>query len=174
MRHHYLIGGSLGSSIHGIPRATLDADLVTDINHVQVERLVEKLKSEFMIDADMVYDAIKRRSCFNIIHLGTMFKVDIFIIKNTPYDIIEFTRRKPKLLSEPDTFANVATPEDIIINKLLWYQEGGEVSERGGRQRGFKSAGPIPGLSVSGTLGCNTGDQRIILTIRATTKNMIA
>ena len=25
---------------------------------------------------------------------------------------------------------NVATPEDIIINKLLWYQEGGEVSER--------------------------------------------
>jgi hypothetical protein len=39
---NYLIGGSLGSSIHGIPRATLDADLVTDINHVQVERLVER------------------------------------------------------------------------------------------------------------------------------------
>src|SRR5687768_9546870 len=85
---NYLIGGSLGSSIHGIPRATLDADLVTDINSVQVNQLVEKLKAEFMIDADMIHDAINRRSCFNVIHLKTMFKVDIFIIKNTPYDII--------------------------------------------------------------------------------------
>jgi hypothetical protein len=27
----YLIGGSLASSLHGIPRATLDADLVADL-----------------------------------------------------------------------------------------------------------------------------------------------
>jgi hypothetical protein len=127
---NYLIGGSLGSSIHGIPRATLDADLVTDMNNHHVDRLVEKLKDEFMIDADMIYDAIKRRGCFNIIHLKTMFKVDIFILKNNPYEITEFTRRKPELLSDPDTFVNVATPEDIVLNKLLWYQDGGGVSER--------------------------------------------
>lgn len=59
-----------------------------------------------------------------------MFKVDIFIVKNTPYDIIEFNRRKPELLSDPDTLVNVATPEDIVLNKLLWYQDGGGVSER--------------------------------------------
>ncbi len=76
---NYLIGGSLGSSIHGIPRATMDVDLVADIKNIHVERLVEKLKDEFIIDADMIRDAIKRRSCFNIIHLETMFKVDIFI-----------------------------------------------------------------------------------------------
>jgi hypothetical protein len=127
---NYLIGGSLGSSIHGIPRATLDADLVTDINNNQVERLVAKLKAEFMIDADMIYDAINRHSCFNIIHLKTMFKVDIFILKNTSYEIMEFNRRKPELLSDPDTFVNVATPEDIVLNKLIWYQDGGGVSER--------------------------------------------
>ncbi len=127
---NYLIGGSLGSSIHGIPRATLDADLVADINSSQVERLVDKLKAEFMIDADMIYHAIKRRSCFNVIHLKTMFKVDIFILKNTPYEMIEFNRRKPEFISDPDTSVNVATPEDIIINKLLWYQDGGGVSER--------------------------------------------
>jgi hypothetical protein len=92
--------------------------------------LVEKLKDEFMIDADMIYDAIKRRSCFNIIHLKTMFKVDIFILKNNPYEIMEFSRRKPELLPDQDTSVNVATPEDIVLNKLLWYQEGGGVSER--------------------------------------------
>lgn len=127
---NYLIGGSLGSSIHGIPRATLDADLVTDINNIHVDRLVEKLKDEFMIDADMICDAIKRHSCFNIIHLETMFKVDIFILKNNPYENMKFTRRKPELLSDPDMFANVATPEDIILSKLIWYQDGGGVSER--------------------------------------------
>ena len=127
---NYLIGGSLGSSIHGIPRATFDADLVADISNVQVDRLVEKLKDEFMIDADMIYDAIKRRSCFNIIHLKTMFKVDIFILKNDPYEAVEFSRRKSELLPDQDTSVNVATPEDIVLNKLLWYQEGGGVSER--------------------------------------------
>jgi hypothetical protein len=116
---NYLIGSSLGSSIHGIPRATLDADLVTDIDNIHVKRLVEKLKAEFMIDADMIYDSIKRHSCFNIIHFETMFKVDIFILKNNPYEIMEFTRRKPELLSAPDTFVNVATPEDIVLNKLI-------------------------------------------------------
>lgn len=127
---NYLIGGSLGSSIHGIPRATLDADLVTDIKDIHVGRLVEKLKGEFMIDAEMIHDAVKSRSCFNIIHLETMFKVDIFVLKNNPFENAEFIRRKPELISEPDIFVNVATPEDIILNKLLWFQDGGGVSER--------------------------------------------
>lgn len=127
---NYLIGGSLGSSIHGIPRATLDADLIADISDIQVNRLVKKLKGEFMIDGDMIYDAIKRHSCFNIIHLKTMFKVDIFILKNKPYENMEFSRRKPILLPDHDTAVTVAAPEDIILNKLLWYEEGGGVSER--------------------------------------------
>ncbi len=127
---NYLIGGSLGSSIHGIPRATLDADLVTDIQDIHVDQLVAKLQDEFMIDKDMIEDAIKRRSCFNIIHLDTMFKVDIFILKNNSFDNNVFTRRKPELILEPALFVNVASPEDIILNKLLWYQDGGGVSER--------------------------------------------
>jgi hypothetical protein len=127
---NYLIGGSLGSSIHGLPRATIDADLVTDINNLQVQHLVEKLKAEFMIDADMIYDAIQHRSCFNIIHLKTMFKVDIFILKDNPYEVMEFARRKPELIPDEETLVTVATPEDIVLNKLLWYQEGGGVSDR--------------------------------------------
>ena len=57
---NYLIGGSLGSSIHGIPRATLDADLVADINNVQVNRLVEKLKDEFIT----LSSSVKRKSLY--------------------------------------------------------------------------------------------------------------
>lgn len=128
---NYLIGGSLGSSIYGIPRATLDADLVSDIKETQVSCLVEKLKNEFYIDKDMINEAIKNKSCFNVIHLETMFKVDIFILKtDSPYGREEFARKRLETISNDQIKANVASPEDIILTKLLWYKDGGLVSER--------------------------------------------
>lgn len=126
----YFIGGSLGSSIYGIPRATLDADLISDLDHTKVQQLVEKLKDEFYIDADMIYDAIQHRSCFNLIHLPTMFKVDIFILKNDLYATVEFSRRRPEIVLETGEIMQIAAPEDIILTKLLWYKDGGCVADR--------------------------------------------
>ncbi len=37
----YLVGGSLASSLHGIPRATQDVDLVADIKLKQVYHLLK-------------------------------------------------------------------------------------------------------------------------------------
>lgn len=71
----YVIVGSLASSLHGLPRATNDADVVAALQLDQVEDLVKALSGTFYIDADMIKDAIRRRSEFNIIHLATMFKV---------------------------------------------------------------------------------------------------
>ncbi len=127
---HYLIGGSLGSSLYGIPRATLDADLVSDLEPGQIDRLVEKLKDEFFIDPEMIRDALQHQSCFNIIHLATMFKVDIFILKSDPYAKEEFSRRRLEIVPETGRTMQLAAPEDIILTKLLWYRDGGGVSER--------------------------------------------
>ena len=55
----YLIGGSLASAVHGIVRATMDADLVAEIKPEQVLSLVASLESEFYIDAEMILDAIQ-------------------------------------------------------------------------------------------------------------------
>ncbi|RPI72763.1 MAG: hypothetical protein EHM45_21750 [Desulfobacteraceae bacterium] len=126
----YLIGGSLGSSIHGIPRATLDADLVSDIKKDQIGALVEKLQGEFLIDPDMIKEAIQNHGCFNLIHLETMFKIDVFVLKDTPYEITEFSRRRSETMPGISEKVQIATPEDIILNKLIWYKAGGGVSER--------------------------------------------
>jgi hypothetical protein len=40
----YLVGGSLASSIHGIPRATLDVDIVADLRKAHVKPLVAALE----------------------------------------------------------------------------------------------------------------------------------
>jgi len=77
----YFVGGSLASSLHGVPRATQDVDIVTDIKIEHIPQFVKAFESEFYIDADMIRDAIQHRTSFNIIHLETMFKVDIFILK---------------------------------------------------------------------------------------------
>ena len=127
----YHIGGSLASSAFCIPRATLDADIVADIKSEQVSEIEALLKGEFYISTEMIQNAIRYQSSFNLIHLETLFKVDIFILKHRPFDIQAFARRVQKTVSE-DISQKLffATPEDVILHKLEWYKEGGKVSDR--------------------------------------------
>ncbi len=126
----YHIGGSVASSVYGILRATIDADLVANLQLEQVRPLVKRLEAEYYIDEDMVQDAIKRRSSFNVIHLDTMLKVDVFIPKSRLFDQEELRRVQQEVLLEGTRPFNVASPESTILNKLEWYRMGGEVSDR--------------------------------------------
>ncbi|GAK60491.1 hypothetical protein U27_00388 [Candidatus Vecturithrix granuli] len=127
----YLVGGSLASSLHGIPRATNDVDMVANITYAHIPDLVNALEAEFYIDAGMIHDAIQHQSSFNVIHLATMFKVDIFVLKSDGASQEEMRRRGQYQVSEiPDETLFLASAEDVIVHKLYWYQLGGNVSER--------------------------------------------
>ncbi len=127
----YLIGGSLASAVHGVVRATLDVDLVADLRPEHAARFAQGLGNAFYADLDAIRDAIRRRSSFNLIHLETMFKVDVFIPKQRPFDQVQLTRRTQQVVAtDPERTAYVASAEDIILAKLEWYQMGGQVSER--------------------------------------------
>ena len=126
----YHIGGSVASSVYGIFRATIDADLVANLRLEQVRPLVKRLQADYYIDEDMIRDAIKRRSSFNVIHLDTMLKVDIFIPKTRLFDQEELRRVQQEVLSEGTRPFNIASPEGTILNKLEWYRMGGDVSDR--------------------------------------------
>jgi hypothetical protein len=127
----YFVGGSLASSLHGVPRATQDVDIVADIKLEQIPQLVKVFGTEFYIDADMIREAIRQRRSFNIIHLATMFKVDIFILKPDKTSMEEMARRKQYQISDSSKqMLFLASAEDIIIHKLYWFQLGGGVSER--------------------------------------------
>ena len=58
----YFIGGSLASSLQGIPRATQDIDFIADINNAIIPKLIDAFKEEFYIDENMVRE-IGRASC---------------------------------------------------------------------------------------------------------------
>jgi hypothetical protein len=131
MRIPNWIGGSLASAFYVVARSTIDTDLVADLKPGQVEIFVSKLEPAFFIDIEMIRDAIFHQGSFNIIHRETMFKVDVFILKNRPFEQAQLQRRLVQTVSmDPERFAYVCTPEDIILAKLEWYELGGEVSDR--------------------------------------------
>ena len=126
----YHIGGSVASSLYGLPRLTIDADLVADIRMKHVRPLVEQLETDYYIDEDMIRDAIRRQSSFNVIHQDTILKVDIFISKSRLFDQEELRKIRQEVLSEGTRPFNIASPEGTILNKLEWFRMGGEVSDR--------------------------------------------
>ena len=127
----YAIGGSFASALHGVMRATMDVDLVADLRQEHVTPLVQALGEAFYADAAMMYDAIDQRRSFNLIHLASMFKVDVFVARSHDFDRAQLARRQLHLLSEqPECRAYIASAEDTVLAKLEWYRSGGEISER--------------------------------------------
>lgn len=129
----YLIGGSVASSAHGISRPTLDTDFVVDLPAGKTEEFAALLAPDFYADAQMMQEALAAGRAFNLIHYDSTYKFDFFPLRNDEFSRTEFGRRlfieSRSLGGEPLECA-MATAEDIILRKLLWYRAGGEVSER--------------------------------------------
>jgi hypothetical protein len=129
----YHVGGSVASSTHGMPRTTLDVDIVVDLKSEQIDPFAEQLAGEFYIDPDHMREAFSRGRAANLIHLKTAWKFDLFPLASDEYSQTAFRRRVFREV-RPDgrnaVECAVSTPEDTILRKLEWYRAGGEVSER--------------------------------------------
>lgn len=127
----YYIGGSLASSTHGHARSTADIDIVANVHIKHVADLVNLLESEFYIDSNMIRNAITEQRSFNIMHLQTMYKIDVFLLKNRTFDQSAWQRKKMGRPFEGHTGEYpISSPEDTILSKLELFREGGETSQR--------------------------------------------
>jgi hypothetical protein len=128
----YYLGGSVASSAHGIARASLDADIVAALEPERVDALIGRLAQTYYIPVDRLRSAVAARSSFNLIHLATSFKVDVFVSKGRPFDREAAARARDQAIDEaPDAPRfPVASPEDTVLAKLEWFRLGGETSER--------------------------------------------
>jgi hypothetical protein len=129
----YYAGVSVASSVHGVPRYTRDIDLVADLKVEQADRLAAKLSGDFYADANQIGEAIRQGRAFNVVHLTTGFKIDIFPLKDGPFQKGELARSSNRFW-EVDPGGGielpVASPEDTILEKLIWYRQGGQISDR--------------------------------------------
>lgn len=127
----YYLAGSVISSLHGVARATADVDVVAALRPVHAAPFAQRLADEYYADLDVIAEAVRRRAMFNVIHLATMMKVDVYVAA-TEFDASALARQhQDSLVRAPDARQfSVATAEDVILHKLTWFRDGGEVSDR--------------------------------------------
>ncbi|MDC4203122.1 MAG: hypothetical protein MPW14_15410 [Candidatus Manganitrophus sp.] len=117
----YMVTGSVAANFYITPRMTRDTDIVIEVEEHDAERLFSLFSDEFYIDLDMIKDAIRRKSIFNIIHRDGIVKIDFIIRKESEYRKLEFERKRSILFE--GLSINVVSPEDLILSKLDWARD---------------------------------------------------
>lgn len=125
----YALGGSLASSLQGEPRATNDVDFAVRLEERHAAALAERLGPDFAVDEEGLREAIRTHRSHNIFYLPTVLKIDLFVRGGEPFDESELARRVQQTIRE-DEVLFVASPEDNLLRKLIWFRKGGEVSDR--------------------------------------------
>lgn len=131
LRARCCIVGSIASSALGLPRATVDVDLLADLAARDVPEFVRKLGGAFYADAGAIEAAVRTGRPFNVIHQETLVKVDVYVAGAKPWERERLARavRRP-LSSRGDRDYPVSSPEDVVLAKLEWFDRGGRASER--------------------------------------------
>lgn len=129
LRVRHFVGGSIASSAHGVPRASIDADVIAELRPVHGAELLAALSGGYYVPHGRALEAIAGGGSFNVIHLGTMVKVDLFVVRDRPFDRRALDRAGTAAF-EDGTLIPVSSPEDTLLAKLDWYRKGGEISER--------------------------------------------
>lgn len=132
LKIRWLVGGSVASSLHGIPRATLDIDLVAEIAESQIPILAETWSRNFLVDTAMIRDALERGGCCNLIHLESALKIDLFLGTNDPWvrQELDSPDRIRLTVGAMEMELPFARAEDVLLHKLRWFLEGGSLSDR--------------------------------------------
>lgn len=122
---HYRVVGSMASMAYGEPRFTNDVDIVADLSLQELPALCAAFPApDYYLPEQAARDAIFRRKQFNIIHPASGLKVDVILPQNTAFARSEMKRAK-RITSEGEYSAWFGSPEDVILNKLLYFQMGG-------------------------------------------------
>lgn len=120
-----MIVGSVASSYYGDPRLTRDIDLVIELSPAHIKDFSAIFpESEFYVPpAEVLRDEALNRRSFNLIHRESGLKIDFIVRKKSPHAEAEFRRRKI-LEILPGLKAPIASPEDVILKKLQFHQQG--------------------------------------------------
>lgn len=128
----YYVTGSVASSAHGVARASLDVDIVAELAVAHADPLADLLDAAYYTPRAQMRMAATERRSFNLIHLETMFKIDVFVSKGRPFDREAAARARAEVIDQSATAPRVvvASAEDTVLAKLEWFRRGGETSER--------------------------------------------
>jgi len=124
LRIPFAVGGSLASSFHGIPRATLDADLLVSISEAIVPRLVANISANFYADVDDIRQSFRLGRSANLIHMPTGFKFDLFPARDDfMYAQLDHAAEGTLNVEGVGVTVPICSAEDTILAKLSWWKQ---------------------------------------------------
>jgi len=123
----YMVTGSIAVIVMGEPRLTHDVDIVIQLRQADCARL------PLFFTPDLYYcpplenirleTARETRGHFNLIHMATGGKADLYPIGKDPLHLWAITKRRKVDYHGVSMF--IAPPEYVIVRKLQYYLEGG-------------------------------------------------
>ena len=120
----YFVTGGVAVVTWGRMRFTQDIDIVIALRREQIPTLAARLRAlgeGTYIDEAMAAEGLERKNAFNFILPENVVKVDFWIFKDDPLTKLQLKRT----VVVPIDGQNIhfLSPEDVILNKLLWYKE---------------------------------------------------
>lgn len=108
----------------GDARMTRDIDIVVQLAGEKIDGLCAAFPpDDFYVSRQAARDAVSQRGQFNVIDFRSGNKIDFMIAGRSEWASRQLTRRRVQFA--PDIEGFVAAPEDVIIGKLVYYQDGG-------------------------------------------------
>lgn len=117
----YMLTGSMAMNYYARPRMTRDIDVVVAISSDDVDRVAALFRPDYHVREQNIRQSLAHQSMFNLIHEGSVIKVDCIIRKQGEYRQTEFHRRQKISILDFTTF--IVSKEDLIISKLLWAKD---------------------------------------------------
>jgi hypothetical protein len=120
----YLVVGSMATIAYGEPRFTNDIDVAIDLPTSKIAKFCAAFPSDdFYVSQAAVEQAVAKLFQFNVIHPASGLKVDFMVLSESEFDKSRTSRRRSLPVFE-DGDASFASPEDVIVKKLVYYEEG--------------------------------------------------
>jgi hypothetical protein len=124
----YMIVGAFAASAYGLTRSTHDIDILVDLRWRDCDALAARFPPpRYYADPEQMRNSMQLGMMFNIIDTALGIKADLVPITREPEYRAAFTHRRRCTLvdaSGAQFEAWCARPEDVIVGKLMAWQEG--------------------------------------------------
>lgn len=123
----YMVTGATAAILYGQPRVTNDLGVVLGLDDAFRAALLRAFpETEFYVPPESVIQAEQarpQRGHFNVIHLKSGYKADIYLAGEDPLHAWALPRRRRLAWGGPLEVA-VAPPEYVVLRKLEYFREG--------------------------------------------------
>ena len=123
----YMATGAVAAIVYGEPRLTLDLDLVLQLSVSDAPRFIAAFPAvEFYVppaETIAAEAARPRHGHFNLLHLESGLRADIYLASDDPLDRWGLANRRRETIGGEPVW--MAPAEYVIIRKLEYHREGG-------------------------------------------------